>query len=219
MDVRTLTENVVYLAGSKNAQNSLLGMFLEKETGCKCLPVDRLSDIRLNNSGNGKSPTLVLWDCHGRDLEDCISELEGVGKRALSANLVALFNLMPTLGIEQEALSLGVRGIFYVQDPLEQLAKGILAIMRGEVWAPRRILGDCIKKNVITEVNNVTNVAILSNRENQIISQLASGLSNEQIARTFCISSYTVKTHLHNIFKKIKVRGRVEAAMWATKNL
>jgi LuxR family transcriptional regulator, positive regulator of biofilm formation len=212
-------ENVVYLAGPKNAQNSLLAMFLEKETGYKCEPLDRLGDMHIHGSGNGGYPKLVLWDCHGRDMEDCLSELIGAGEKVLSNNLVALFNVQPTLGIEQEALSLGARGIFYIQDPLDHLAKGISAIIQGEVWAPRKIMGECIKKTVASGRVNAGNGQILSTRENQIMDLLASGLSNEQIAQQFCISSYTVKTHLHNIFKKIKVRGRVQAAMWATKNL
>jgi LuxR family transcriptional regulator, positive regulator of biofilm formation len=219
MDIHAMTDNLVYLAGPKNAPNSLLAMFLEKETGFKCAPLDRLSDIHNHNSGNGGHPKFVLWDCHGRDMEDFMSELENVGTRALSANLVALFNVTPTLGIEQEALSLGVRGIFYVQDSLDHFAKGISAIMKGEVWAPRKIMGECIKKNVNSEGLTAGNGTRLSNREGEIMNLLVSGLSNEQIAQRFCISSYTVKTHLHNIFKKIKVRGRVQAAMWAAKNL
>lgn len=219
MLMQTTTENMIYLAGPKNAQNSLLAMFLEKETGHKCTALDRLSDIHVHVSGDGYNPKLILWDCHGSDIEICISELENTGKKILSSNLVALFNVMPTMGIEQEALSYGIRGIFYVQDPLEHLSKGISAIMKGEVWAPRKIMGECIKKTVISEGMNNGNGGILSNRESQIMTLLASGLSNEQIADKFCISSFTVKTHLHNIFKKIKVNGRVQAAMWAAKNL
>jgi len=219
MNMNETAESMICLTGPKNAQNSLLAMFLERETGVKCVSIGHMSDINTCCPGSGNAHRLVLWDCYGRDAEDCIAELTEAGKRTFSANLVALFNIVPTLGIEHDALSLGVRGIFYIQDPLEHLARGVAAILKGELWVPRRIMGECIKKTVITEGLKSGNGAILSSRENQIIGMLSSGLSNEQIARNFCISSYTVKTHLHNIFKKIKVRGRVEAAMWATKNL
>jgi LuxR family transcriptional regulator, positive regulator of biofilm formation len=127
--------------------------------------------------------------------------------------------VFPTLGIEYDALTLGVSGIFYVKDPLEQLIKGISAVLNGELWVPRRVMSECLKKNLQSERSNNDGEVILSARENQVITLVAAGLSNDEIANRFCISAYTVKSHLHNIFKKINVQGRTQAALWANKNL
>jgi DNA-binding CsgD family transcriptional regulator len=48
---------------------------------------------------------------------------------------------------------------------------------------------------------------------------VVSGATNEEIAARICISPHTVKTHIYNIFKKIKVPNRLQAALWAAKNL
>ncbi|HCH5920402.1 helix-turn-helix transcriptional regulator, partial [Vibrio parahaemolyticus] len=45
------------------------------------------------------------------------------------------------------------------------------------------------------------------------------GASNQQIAEQLFVSENTVKTHLHNIFKKIDVKNRVQALIWAKENI
>jgi LuxR family transcriptional regulator of csgAB operon len=45
------------------------------------------------------------------------------------------------------------------------------------------------------------------------------GATNEEIGAKLCISTNTVKTHVYNIFHKIKVPNRLQAALWAAKNL
>lgn len=59
----------------------------------------------------------------------------------------------------------------------------------------------------------------LTRREMEILDLIADGYSNQQIADALFISPHTVKTHLHNIFKKINVKRRLQAALWAAQNL
>ena len=55
--------------------------------------------------------------------------------------------------------------------------------------------------------------AALSEREQEILSQLSKGFSNKEIADRMSISISTVRTHLRHIYEKLHVRCRVEAAM------
>jgi LuxR family transcriptional regulator of csgAB operon len=59
----------------------------------------------------------------------------------------------------------------------------------------------------------------LTAREVQILAMVAVGSKNEDIADKLCISPHTVKTHIYNIFKKINVPNRLQAALWAANNL
>ena len=61
--------------------------------------------------------------------------------------------------------------------------------------------------------------ATLTSREIEVLTVLASGVKNDEIASKLHISPHTVKTHLYTIYKKIEVDNRLQAVLWATKNL
>ena len=60
---------------------------------------------------------------------------------------------------------------------------------------------------------------LLTVREIEVIQMVAAGYSNSRIAEELFISPQTVKTHLYNIYKTIIVPSRLQAALWAVKNL
>ena len=59
---------------------------------------------------------------------------------------------------------------------------------------------------------------ISTRREVEVLKMIASGSSNKEIASTLSISERTVKNHVSNIFKKIDVSDRTQAAVFAIKN-
>ena len=60
---------------------------------------------------------------------------------------------------------------------------------------------------------------VLTEREMEILKVLTSGAKNEEIANKLFISPHTVKTHLYTIYRKIQVNNRLQAVIWANKNL
>jgi ATP/maltotriose-dependent transcriptional regulator MalT len=54
---------------------------------------------------------------------------------------------------------------------------------------------------------------MLTEREREILAYAASGRGNKDIADQLCVSLDTVKTHLHHIYRKLGVAGRVEAVL------
>jgi len=57
----------------------------------------------------------------------------------------------------------------------------------------------------------------LTNRESQVLRHIALGLSNREIANSLGISIETVKEHVQNILRKIRVSDRTQAAVWAVR--
>jgi DNA-binding NarL/FixJ family response regulator len=66
--------------------------------------------------------------------------------------------------------------------------------------------------------NRAARDAGLTPRERQVLAHLAFGLSNDEIARSLEISSETAKEHVENILRKLNVRDRTHAAVWAVKS-
>jgi DNA-binding CsgD family transcriptional regulator len=123
------------------------------------------------------------------------------------------------LGIEKTALRKGIRGFFYKQDPPELLLKGVSALFNEELWVSREIMTKAILENRDKDIITIKDQTTLTPREIEILSFIATGAKNEHIAEELFISPNTVKTHIYNIFKKINVPNRLQAALWAAKNL
>ena len=108
-----------------------------------------------------------------------------------------------------------IRGVFYNDTNQDHLVKGLKAILAGEIWFSRDLMGRYLQRHRTTtqcspELVNST----LTEKELQILSYVVTGLSNKEIANCLDISDGTVKTHIYNIFKKIQVKNRVQAANW-----
>lgn len=61
-------------------------------------------------------------------------------------------------------------------------------------------------------------VCPLSPRELDVLAAIVDGLTNEQIGQMLFITKGTVKTHIRNIFAKLKVDDRTQAALWAVRS-
>ena len=107
-----------------------------------------------------------------------------------------------------------IRGLFYIDDNLDTFRKGFLAILNEEIWVPRAVLMKWM--NSPSKNKSVTAQEILSSREESVLKLMAGGMSNKEISEELYISANTVKAHLYNIYKKIEVSNRLQAARWAS---
>ncbi|TIU61320.1 MAG: response regulator transcription factor, partial [Mesorhizobium sp.] len=76
-------------------------------------------------------------------------------------------------------------------------------------------VADELTKVVVKLEHEDQELSILSNRENCILRRLIEGESNKAIAREINIAEATVKVHVKAILRKIRVRNRTQAAVWA----
>jgi LuxR family transcriptional regulator of csgAB operon len=161
----------------------------------------------------------VLLDCLGKDPVSLWEEFEAETKAIFSRDYVVLFNVSPGMGFEDKALMQGAQGFFYVQDSIEQFERGILAIYAGELWVSRKIMTNYILEHRRPLLQFQWDGTGLTKRESEILGTITEGATNEEIAAKFFISTHTVKSHLYNIFKKVGVSNRMQAALWARRNL
>jgi len=214
-----LTGKVIYIIGPQRFQNELMVSFLTRETAATCLAGGDVRQISAVADNKTNQPILILLDYTENDLDTYLVEAAASDNKLLSRHYVALYNVAPGLGVEKKALKKGIRGFFYKQDPPELLLKGVSALFNEELWVSREIMTKTILENRDKDIITRKDQTTLTPREIEILSFIAAGAKNEHIAEELFISPNTVKTHIYNIFKKINVPNRLQAALWAAKNL
>ncbi|MDY6954696.1 MAG: response regulator transcription factor [Thermodesulfobacteriota bacterium] len=210
----------VYIVGPRRVQNELIASCLHQETGVRCELGDDISGLQLRDEPLPDcKPNLLLWDCQERDPQNLVARLRASGIHKSSSNYIVLFNVHHDLGIEEECLWRGIRGFLYNNDSLSQFVKGVEAVLNGQLWFSRKTMTKCITENKRARCPDHREEIPLTQREVEILVQLAVGRTNQEIADRLCISPHTVKTHLYNIYKKINTSNRLQAALWAARNL
>jgi two-component system NarL family response regulator len=101
------------------------------------------------------------------------------------------------------AFAHGARGYLLKESPLEDIVECIERVTAGMSWIPA---------NISAKLASRVNRNELSPRERDVLSYLAAGKSNKEIATELSIAESTVKAHVDHILKKLGVRGRTEAA-------
>jgi DNA-binding NarL/FixJ family response regulator len=114
------------------------------------------------------------------------------------------------------AIALGANGYLMKGCTREQLSNAIKVVAGGEnAWTRdelRRVTGALATPRINADVE-----VPLTQRESEVLRQLAYGLSNKEIADTLHIGYETVKEHVQHVFQKIGVSDRTQAAVWAVR--
>ncbi|ABY93314.1 response regulator transcription factor [Thermoanaerobacter brockii subsp. lactiethylicus] len=111
-----------------------------------------------------------------------------------------------------EALKLGVEGYILKDAEYDDLIKAIKTIYNGGVY---------IHPSLMEEIDNIDQETLkkdLTPREIEILKLISKGYSNKEIAQKLFLSEKTVKNHVYNIFKKLDVKDRTQAAIYMLKN-
>lgn len=114
-----------------------------------------------------------------------------------------------------EALRAGADGYLLKDSSSEQVVAAIRKVSQGDsVIHPR------MTQKLITyhQTNSERNENVLTEREKEVLFELVKGLSNKEIAEVLFISDKTVKIHINKIFKKLNVKSRTQAVIYAVQN-
>lgn len=115
------------------------------------------------------------------------------------------------------AVQAGASGYILKDADHQEFLRIIRATFKGE-QVRSSFMPDGFAKKAVAIVNKqdesgVRGLTLLTDREREILACAAAGGSNKDIADQLCVSLDTVKTHLHHIYQKLRVSGRVEAVL------
>jgi DNA-binding NarL/FixJ family response regulator len=116
-----------------------------------------------------------------------------------------------------EGLRLGARGIVLKEASPDTLLECIRRVARGEQWIDSETMSRALDSITRRESVSGDPTRVLTAREREIVRMIAQGLRNKAIAERLSISEGTVKIHLHNVYEKLGLDGRLELMLHAQK--
>lgn len=117
-----------------------------------------------------------------------------------------------------EAIRLGAQGVVLKDMAPQLLIDAIREVHAGGQWLEQGLGGRALRRLLSREQRASETARQLSSREREIVRLVAGGLRNRAIADRLSISEGTVKVHMHNIYEKLDLNGRVELANYAREN-
>lgn len=137
---------------------------------------------------------------------DCVRELR---KRRANLNILML-TVYETSDNIFKSLAAGASGYVLKNTPMDELLKAIQELNEGGAPMSNEIARKVIK---VFQIKPNEGTEELSKREYEIVSELAKGLTYEEIADKLFISIETVRFHIKNIYSKLHVHSRTQAVM------
>ncbi|MGO9453378.1 MAG: LuxR C-terminal-related transcriptional regulator [Candidatus Binataceae bacterium] len=133
------------------------------------------------------------------------NDVESLARRTKVVVLTASERIEDALAV----MRMGARAIVQKRFAVETLMEAIRSAAEGLVWMPPAL------QTELAAQLGPSSEQRLTARECEIARYVAEGLRNAEIAQKLTISESTVKTHLNNIFQKLRLRDRVELALHA----
>ena len=150
--------------------------------------------------------------------EDSLRFVPEIREAASNARVLILTGPRKQEG-HQRAVQAGAVGVVFKNQEAEVLIKAVRKVHAGEVWLDRATMGNLFSEMTRKKSNgrdpDETRRESLTEREHQVISLIAEGLKNKQIAQRLFISETTVTHHLSSIFSKLDVSDRLELVIYA----
>lgn len=116
-----------------------------------------------------------------------------------------------------KAVDIGVNGYLMKDSSSGELKKAIYSVMNNENYI-QASLTPLLNSRLVARDIDKEKLESLTRREKEVVIKIANGMSNKEIANHLNISERTVKNHISNIFKKIDVSDRTQAAVFAIRN-
>lgn len=178
----------------------------EAENGDECLKI--LKTI---------TPDLILLDIN-MPKKNGIETLEVIRKRKGISDLkVLMLTVHGEADYLLKSVDLGSNGYILKDSDSSELRKAIFSVVGGSNFIQNNLV-PLLNSKMLARDTDKLKIASLTKREMEILVNVSSGMFNREIAEKLEISERTVKNHVSNIFKKIEVADRTQAAVFAIRN-
>jgi DNA-binding NarL/FixJ family response regulator len=177
-------------------------------------------------SGNGKNtlvkikqlkPNVVLLDL-GLRSQNSLHVVEIVKKDFPEAKII-IMDLAPVQADILQYVKAGANGFILKDASLNDFLITIRTVNEGATVLPPLLVDSLFSQIVDQAVRNgkskLNEAVKMTNREREVIGLLGQGLSNKVIAQKLHISTFTVKSHIHNIMEKLALHTRLEIANYS----
>lgn len=176
--------------------------------------------------GNGESilaimrkfkPEMLLLDLGLRSRSSL--NLVKLVKKNFPAIKVIVMDLIPMQADVFEFVQAGVSGFILKDATVNDFLKTIRSVAKGLQVLPDNLTGSLFSQ-IVEHALHGTNPSLLNDsvrmtkREKQVIELIADGYTNKEIAQELHLSTYTVKSHVHNILEKLALNTRVQIAKY-----
>lgn len=160
---------------------------------------------------------LILLDIHLSDGDPGANVEKVIGAAAMTP--VILMSGTASADVIKQAIARGARGFIPKTMQSELFATALSMVLGGGSYLPVEILQDSPIVSVESPDPQIARKfdELLTNREKQVLTLVATGASNKEIGRELNLAEVTVKLHVRQILRKIGARNRSEAASIATR--
>lgn len=180
----------------------------------------------ISASGNGRNtmekirklkPNVILLDL-GLRSQNSLHIVEIV-KRDFPEAKIIIMDLAPVQADILLYVKAGASGFILKDASLDDLLVTIRSVAEGSTVLPALLVDSLFSQIVDQAVRKGTSglkdAVRMTKREREVIELLAEGLSNRQIGQRLRISTYTIKSHIHNIMEKLALHSRLEVANYS----
>jgi len=176
----------------------------EASDGEEC--ISKLLDVK---------PEVLLLDIN-MPKKNGIEVLEEIKNRNINVKVLIL-TVHNEIEYLLKAVDIGVDGYILKDSESSELKKAINVLAQGENYIQPSLI-PALNSRLVSRDQDKDKLDNLTKRELEVLIQVANGMFNKEIATSLNISERTVKNHISNIFKKIDVNDRTQAAVFAIKN-
>lgn len=161
-------------------------------------------------------PDVVLMDVQMPDM-DGIAATEAIAGTPETSSRVIIVTTFQRDDYLFDALRAGASGFLLKTAPPEDLVDAVRIVAGGDSLLDPSVTGQVIGRfaQAGPGVARSERLDELTEREREVLEQLAKGLSNAEIAEALYVSETTVKTHVSNVLSKLALRDRVQAVVFA----